>query len=451
MLNTCESTVVLVFSFRNSTLPSLFVSVCSSSTSSCCLHCSQSTLTIYSISQEDEAIYQCIAENSAGSTQASARLTVLWADGLPGEPTQVQAEALSPTTIQVSWKEPDQNTQDIIGYVLHIRKTSDPLEMEYEEAVSKVTLQQVIRDLEPSTSYTFYVKAYTSHGASKPSESVAESTHGEVPAPPSLFTKVLNSSVVQVMWDSSSKMGPHQGFRLYYRRAHTPLFVGPIHFLRNITQYNITQLDSSMVYEIKLLAYNQHGDGNATTRFVSLREALEKSVLDGSCDCVKDEQSKTSTTGIIIGIHIGVTCIVFCVLFLVFSYRGRSEQTSPTINENNGSNLPAFSRVNVHTAVKCYIYMCVCVCVGAISRLMMCKTVQATPQAGHSAVLESSSSSQGASGLNGAARREMEVNGSAAGKKVVDSNELERLFTQPNTQDACMVCADKQSCGSDLK
>lgn len=51
--------------------------------------------------------------------------------------------------------------------------------MEYEEAVSKTTLQQVIRDLEPSTSYTFYVKAYTSHGASKPSESVTESTHGE--------------------------------------------------------------------------------------------------------------------------------------------------------------------------------------------------------------------------------------------------------------------------------
>lgn len=46
-------------------------------------------------------------------------------------------------------------------------------------------------------------------------------------------------------------------------------------------------------------------------------------VLDVPCDCVKDEQSKTSTTGIIIGIHIGVTCIIFCVLFLVFSYRGR--------------------------------------------------------------------------------------------------------------------------------
>ncbi|XP_039983186.1 immunoglobulin superfamily DCC subclass member 3 [Xiphias gladius] len=352
-----------------------------------------STLTIYGISQDDEAIYQCIAENSAGSTQASARLTVLWADGLPGVPTHVQAEALSPSTIQVSWREPDQNTQDIIGYVLHIRRTSDPVEMEYEEAVSKVTLQQIIRDLEPSTSYTFFVKAYTSHGASKPSDSVTESTLGEVPASPSLYTKVVNSSVVQATWEPSSKMGQHQGFRLYYRRAHTPLFTGPITFPRNVTQYNITQLDPALLYEIKLLAYNQHGDGNATIRFVSLREAVEKSVLDAPCDCVKDEQSRTSTTGIIIGIHIGVTCIIFCVLFLVFSYRGR---------------------------------------------LMMCKSVQATPQAGHSAVLESSSSSQGASGLNGAARREMEVNGSAAGNKVFDSNELERLFTQPYTQDTCM-------------
>uniref|UniRef100_A0A3B4YG65 Immunoglobulin superfamily DCC subclass member 3 n=1 Tax=Seriola lalandi dorsalis TaxID=1841481 RepID=A0A3B4YG65_SERLL len=236
-----------------------------------------STLTIYGISQNDEAIYQCIAENSAGSTQASARLTVLWADGLPGMPTHVQAEALSPTTIQVSWREPDQNTQDVIGYVLHIRRTSDPVEMEYEEAVSKVTLQQIIRDLEPSTSYTFYVKAYTSHGASNPSENVTESTHGEVPAPPSLYTKVVNSSVVQATWEPSSKMGQHQGFRLYYRRAHTPLFTGPITFPHNVTQYNIAQLDPALVYEIKLLAYNQHGDGNATIRFVSLREAVEKS------------------------------------------------------------------------------------------------------------------------------------------------------------------------------
>ncbi|KAL2077129.1 hypothetical protein ACEWY4_026633 [Coilia grayii] len=324
-----------------------------------------STLTIDSVSQEDEAIYQCIAENSAGSTQASARLTVLWADGLPGVPTQVRAQALSPTTIQVSWKEPEQHTQDIIGYVLHIRKTADPAEMEYQEAVSKSTLLQVVYDLEPSTSYTFYVKAYTSRGASKRSDSTTQSTLGE--APPSLFTRVLNSSVVQAAWEASAKLGQLDGFRLYYRRLHTPLYSGPITFPRNVTQHNITQLDPTMVYEIKVLAFNQHGDGNATTRFVSLKEAVEKSVLNPSCDCDKEEPSKSSTTGIIIGIHIGVTCIIFCILFLMFSYRGR---------------------------------------------LMLCKTVQATPQVGRAVALESSGSSQNALGLNGITRMTSEIQGS---------------------------------------
>lgn len=35
--------------------------------------------------------------------------------------------------------------------------------------------------------------------------------------------------------------------------------------------------DPSLVYEVKLLAYNQHGESNSTLRFVSLREAVEKS------------------------------------------------------------------------------------------------------------------------------------------------------------------------------
>lgn len=148
------------------------------------------------------------------------------------------------------------------------------MEEEYEEAVSKVTLQHIIRDLEPSTSYTFYVKAYTSHGASKPSDDATETTHGEgeltsvskrrgqalisrsfpagavvdglcrvaVPAPPVLHTKVLNSSVIQASWEPSSKLGQHQGYRLYYKGAQTALFSGPIVLPRNTSQYNITQL-----------------------------------------------------------------------------------------------------------------------------------------------------------------------------------------------------------------
>lgn len=90
-----------------------------------------------------------------------------------------------------------------------------------------------------------------------------------------------------------------------------------------------------------------------------------------------------------------------------------------------------------------------CVYAHVIPRLMMCKTVQATPQAGHSVVLESSYSSQGPSGLNGAARRDREVNGCAAGKKAVHG-ELERLFSQPDARDACMVSVNIQHSRSSI-
>ncbi|XP_066492411.1 LOW QUALITY PROTEIN: immunoglobulin superfamily DCC subclass member 3 [Tiliqua scincoides] len=338
-----------------------------------------STLTIYGISQADEAIYQCIAENTAGSTQASARLTVLWADGLPGPPQKVKAATVSATTIQVLWSEPLQNTKEIIGYVLHIRRAADPVEMEYQEAVSKNTFQQLVTDLEPSTSYSFYIKAYTSRGASKASEVVVVSTLGEVPAMPSLFMKVLNSTTVQATWEPSIKLGQHEGFKLYYRKVHLSHFTGPVLLPGNITSYNITHLDPSVVYEVKLLAYNQHGDGNSTVRFVSLRETVERAGLSPPCDCMKDEQTnKTSATGIIIGIHIGVTCIIFCVLFLMFGYRGR---------------------------------------------LLMCKNVQeqlSTPQ-----IPRSQRSAAGLS-LNGSARRDRE--GADGNRKQLDMNELERLF-----------------------
>ncbi|XP_068128537.1 immunoglobulin superfamily DCC subclass member 3 [Hyperolius riggenbachi] len=285
---------------------------------------SNSTLTISGISQEDEAIYQCIAQNSAGSSQASARLSVIWAEGLPGAPQDITATTVSSTAIQVSWTEPLENTREIIGYVVHIRKAEDPVQMEYQEAVSKDTFQQTVTDLEPSTTYNFYIKAYTSRGASKASATVVQRTLGEVPAVPSLYIKVLNSTAIQAAWEPSIKLGQNEGFKLYYRKVPTPNYTGPMLLPSNVTAYNICRLDPLVVYEVKLLAFNQHGDGNSTVRFVSLKETSARAVLNPSCNCVSDEQrTKSSATGIIIGIHIGVTCIIFCVLFLMFGYRGR--------------------------------------------------------------------------------------------------------------------------------
>ncbi|XP_053451386.1 immunoglobulin superfamily DCC subclass member 3 isoform X7 [Nycticebus coucang] len=337
-----------------------------------------STLTISGIGPEDEAIYQCVAENSAGSSQASASLTVLWAEGLPGPPRNVRAVSVSSTEVRVSWSEPLINTKEIIGYVLHIRKATDPPELEYQEAVSKSTLQHVVSDLEPSTAYSFYIKAYTPRGASSASIPTLASTLGEAPAPPPLSVRVLGSSSLQLLWEPWPRLTQHEGgFKLFYRPVSKASFTGPILLPGTVSSYNLSQLgeadtalglgscvggvvlgtrrwcarvtslslpgqscapvgagavtqppclplDPTAVYEVKLLAYNQHGEGNATVRFVSLRGASERTVLSPPCDCRKEEATnQTSTTGIVIGIHIGVTCIIFCVLFLLFGQRGR--------------------------------------------------------------------------------------------------------------------------------
>lgn len=70
-------------------------------------------------------------------------------------------------------------------------------------------------------------------------------------------------------------------------------------------------------------------------------------------------------------------------------------------------------------------------------RLMMCKTVQATRQAGRNpaagVVLESSSSSQGALALNGPHRFSSDGNGGThTAKSCIDCNEMERLFSGPS-------------------
>lgn len=81
------------------------------------------TLAITHITSEDEAIYQCIAENSAGTNQASARLAVSQGPDLPEAPAGLQLTALSSSSLQLTWEQPAEETsQQIIGYVLHIRR-----------------------------------------------------------------------------------------------------------------------------------------------------------------------------------------------------------------------------------------------------------------------------------------------------------------------------------------
>ncbi|XP_061598019.1 immunoglobulin superfamily DCC subclass member 3-like [Cololabis saira] len=281
-----------------------------------------STLALTRIGSDDEAIYQCIAENSAGTNQASARLALTEGKDLPAAPEGLTATALSTNSLQITWSHPPTSSTDsIIGYVLHIRRTGEPDNMELQEAISKGTFQHDVTNLEPATTYLLYLKAYSALGASQQSSSALATTLGGVPTAPTYFTKVLNSSSVQVLWELPSKPGRVEGFRLSYRRVPQADFQGPITLPCSANAHTISNLEPGAVYEIQLVAYNGNGESDCSKRLVSLAEQGKSDPITGGNSLCQCRDSEASLGSIVIGIHIGTACIIFCVLFLMFGYR----------------------------------------------------------------------------------------------------------------------------------
>ncbi|XP_023201136.1 immunoglobulin superfamily DCC subclass member 3-like [Xiphophorus maculatus] len=281
-----------------------------------------STLALTRISSDDEAIYQCIAENSAGTNQASARLAVAQAKDLPAAPQGLMASALSINTLQMTWSPPPISIADsIIGYVLHIRKLGEPDHMELQEAISKDTFQHDVTNLQPSTTYSLYLKAYSSLGASQQSNSVIKTTLGSVPTPPICFTKVLNSTTVQVLWELPAKPGKVEGFKLTFRRIPLTDYHEPIKLPFHASAHTISNLEPRAVYEIKLVAYNGNGESDSSKRLVSLAGQGMSDQINGGKRLCQCRDAEASLGSVVIGIHIGTACIIFCVLFLIFGYR----------------------------------------------------------------------------------------------------------------------------------
>lgn len=63
-----------------------------------------------------------------------------------------------------------------------------------------------------------------------------------VPAPPTYFTKVLNSSAVQVLWELPTKAGMVEGFRLSYRRVPHAEYQSPIQLPCYVNAHTMSSL-----------------------------------------------------------------------------------------------------------------------------------------------------------------------------------------------------------------
>lgn len=96
-------------------------------------------MVINQIIPEDDAIYQCMAENSQGSILSRARLTVVMSEDRPSAPYNVHAETMSSSAILLAWERPLYNSDKVIAYSVHYMKAEGEQLEEYLSLSSPCT------------------------------------------------------------------------------------------------------------------------------------------------------------------------------------------------------------------------------------------------------------------------------------------------------------------------
>lgn len=81
-----------------------------------------SKLVINQIIPEDDAIYQCQAENELGSVLSMARLIVVMSEDRPSAPRNTRADTVSSSAILLAWERPMYNADKVIAYSVHYMK-----------------------------------------------------------------------------------------------------------------------------------------------------------------------------------------------------------------------------------------------------------------------------------------------------------------------------------------
>ncbi|XP_028833282.1 receptor-type tyrosine-protein phosphatase delta-like isoform X10 [Denticeps clupeoides] len=170
-------------------------------------------ITIQSLTPNKTYYIRVLAFTSVGDGPLSNDLQIIAKTGVPSQPTEFKAEAVSETSILLSWVPPTQTSPEnhITAYELIYRKGN--------EAEEKVTFDPsttyLLKDLKPFSSYTFQLAAHSKHGVGAfTSEFTAET-------PQTMFAtnfrvKAAMKSAVLLSWETREKYNKGQPFTILY-------------------------------------------------------------------------------------------------------------------------------------------------------------------------------------------------------------------------------------------
>uniref|UniRef100_A0A8C7XMY8 DCC netrin 1 receptor n=1 Tax=Oryzias sinensis TaxID=183150 RepID=A0A8C7XMY8_9TELE len=224
-----------------------------------------SNLQILGLVKSDEGFYQCVAENSAGSSQAMAQL-LLRDPGvaLPSAPRDLVPVLVSSRFVRLSWKPPEETGGGVQTYGIYY--SQDGVERERSVNVSEPeSLELTVSNLKPEESYTFRVVAYNDIGPGESSAALKITTKPDVEVPSrveSLRALALSPTSIQVNWEPPSHPnGPILGYRLLWTESPSgkeqSVEVGGL-------TYKMDGLNRFTEYTVRVLAINRYGPGVAS-------------------------------------------------------------------------------------------------------------------------------------------------------------------------------------------
>lgn len=196
--------------------------------------------------------YRVEAVNSAGVGELSDVAQATTGKTYPGKPANVDANALSTSSIQVDW-DADSNAT---GYMVYRSSTADGT----YSVIGVVTTNSFVDiNLTSDTLYFYKVAAYNGFGFGPLSDYASARTHAILtPEPPFVITATaLSSSSIQVNWSS---VATATGYNVY--RSLTA--AGPYAYVgaSTTTGYTDTGLNAETTYYYKVASTNSHGAGD---------------------------------------------------------------------------------------------------------------------------------------------------------------------------------------------
>ncbi|XP_034088592.1 netrin receptor DCC-like, partial [Gymnodraco acuticeps] len=225
-------------------------------------------LTVSNLRPEESYTFRVIAYNDRGPGQSSAPLSISTKPDLqvPSRVESLQAEALSPSSVQVSWEPPSQPNGPVLSYrLLWTERPSNK-----EQSVEVNGLNYKMEGLNKFTEYTVRVLAINRYGPGTAPVTVSVTTQSDAPsAPPQNITlEVVLSRSIKVSWQPpprSAQNGIISAYKIKYRktgRRGEQEAIEPNNFW-----YLFTGLDKGSQYSFQVAAMTANGTGPASDWF----------------------------------------------------------------------------------------------------------------------------------------------------------------------------------------